>query len=135
MKSLEEIENAVCEVFEITNEFIHQKSRAKKRPIYRLLICYISRSYNARKITFQKLGDYFMLTNSNIQHGIAVVKNEIDTNQEFKRKVKEVLDKLEPRSEKENAKSSLIIEIFNLHFDGKISTEEFNSINNLIEKL
>jgi len=135
MKSLEEIENAVCEVFEITNEFIHQKSRAKKRPIYRFLICYISRLLNNKKITFQKLGDYFMLTNSNIKHGIDVVKNEIDTNQEFKRKVKEVLDKLEPRSEKENAKSSLIIEIFNLHFDGKISTEEFNSINNLIEKL
>lgn len=135
MKSLEEIENAVCEVFEITHEFIHEKSRAKKRPIYRLLICYISRSYNARKITFQKLGDYFMLTNSNIQQGIAVVKNEIDTNQEFKRKVKEVFGKLEPRSEKENAKSRLIIEIFNLHFDEKISTEEFNSINNLIEKL
>ena len=135
MKSLEEIENAVSEVFEITPEFIHQKSRAKKRPIYRLLICYISRLLNNKKITFQKLGDYFMLTNSNIKQGIDVVKNEIDTNQEFKRKVKEVLDKLEPRSEKENAKSSLIIEIFNLHFDGKISTEEFNSINNLIEKL
>jgi len=112
MKSLIEIEEKVCEVFGVTSEFIHEKSRDSLRFLYRYVIGYVSRKINGKKISLKMLGKYLDIDYSTVHWGIHVVENTIDTDPKFKADMIEVFkrlgEKTNPVDEREEIKKEMI---------------------------
>ena len=136
MKSLQEIEQVVCEVFGVSSDFIHKKSRADRRPIYRYLICYSFRKINKEALSFEKIGSYFGYDHSTMINGMMVIEDELYCNTEFCIKTKEVFKRLDTKnSAKEDTRKKLLQKIGVLFLNDRISSYDFNVMCDLIDAI
>jgi len=139
MKSLIEIETVVCDVFGVSSEFIHEKSRDSLRFLYRYLIGYLSRKINDKKISLKMLGEYLDIDYSTVHWGIHVVENTIDTDPKFKADMIEVFEKLGEKTKLGDSPGIIKKEIFQkleeLHDFDNLSTCSYLYLKLQIEKL
>ena len=140
MKTLIEIENAVCEVFGVTPEFFHQKNRGEKKPMYRYVICYVCREINGQNLNFVSIGNFLGVHYSTLNYGIGAINDEIDTNQKFKYQVIEVFKKLGEKTklvdEREDIKDRIkrILKSY-YYLEVTLSISDYDDLIDLIEKL
>ena len=135
MKSLIEIEQVVCDVFGVTSEFIHEKSRDSLRFLYRYIIGYLSRKINDRKITFKAIGKYLNIDHSTMQWGMRVINNQIDTDPKFKEDVIECLKRLNEKTKLADNREEIKKEIFEILNQVFIDTADRLHLFNLVSKL
>lgn len=94
MKTLEEIEQKVCEEFGVTPEFLHERSRKDGRPLIRYVVAYVCVSLNSKKYSQGVIGYYFGINNSTVNVGLNVVSNELATNRVFEKKIDDIFKSL-----------------------------------------
>lgn len=135
MKSLIEIEQVVCDVFGVTSEFIHEKSRSQKKPIFRYLIAYICREINGEISQYGMIGKHFGNKHSTMIHGLRVVRNEIDTDHKFKADVIECFKRLGEETKLVDEREETKKEIFEILNQVFIDTVDRLHLFNLVNKL
>jgi hypothetical protein len=140
MKTLIEIENAVCEVFGVTPEFIHKKDRADNKPLIRYIIGYLFFEINGKTFNLTEAAYFCSINRCTLIHGMKVVNNELDSNPKFKSQVIEVFKKLGEKTklvdEREEVKDRIkrILKSY-YYLQNGLSLSDCDDLINLIEKL
>ena len=95
MKTLQEIESVVCEVFSVTSEFVHEKRNGQNRSTYRYIITYLSRVINGRFITFEQIGKYFEMSSQPMNYGYNSIIDAACYDQILRENINECLKNLQ----------------------------------------
>jgi hypothetical protein len=135
MKTLIQIENAVCEAFGVTPEFIHEKSKADNRALYRYIIGYVFFEINGKTFNFTETAYFCGINRCTLIHGIKVVNNELDTNPKFKAQIIEVFKRLGEKTQLYNDREEIKREITTLLYVSSLTFEEITEIYDLVKKL